>query len=130
MAPRPDPWPGDIQEVFRLRGEVTTIGSDPECDIVLAGLDPVHAEVRHDDLDEYVLVRLGRPEATRVHGAAIDTAVLRTASRIELGEWVMSFYREEFADHGRPYGGRVGGEIGRQRPQPPRDRRPHDEETA
>ena len=35
----------------------------------------------------------------------------------------MSFYREEYADHGRPYGGRVGGEIGHQRPQPPRGAR-------
>ena len=34
----------------------------------------------------------------------------------------MSFYREEYADHGRPYGGRAGGEIGHQRPQPARRR--------
>ena len=32
--------PGDRQEVFRLRSEVTTIGSDDTCDIRLAGLDP------------------------------------------------------------------------------------------
>jgi hypothetical protein len=37
-----------------------------------------------------------------------------------LGEWTMSFYREEYADHGRPYGGRIGGELGRQQAQPPR----------
>jgi hypothetical protein len=35
----------------------------------------------------------------------------------------MTFFREEFADHGRPYGGRVGGEIGHQRPQPERPQR-------
>jgi hypothetical protein len=35
----------------------------------------------------------------------------------------MSFYREEYADHGRPYGGRLGGEIGHQRQQPPRSGR-------
>ena len=28
--------------------------------------------------------------------------------------------RDEFADHGRPYGGREGGEADVQRPQPPR----------
>ena len=43
MAPRDDPWPGDRQEVFRLRSETTTIGSDPGCDIVLEGLEPVQA---------------------------------------------------------------------------------------
>jgi hypothetical protein len=137
MAPRPDPWPGDRQEVFALRSEVTTIGSDPGCDIRLSGLDPVHAEVRHDDADEFVLVRRGRPGDTRVNGAPVDESVLRTASRLEVGDWTMSFYREEFADHGRPYGGRVGGELGHQRPQPERPLRPrqprqhgHHEENA
>lgn len=129
MAPRPDPWPGDRQEVFRLRGDITTIGSGPGCDIRLAGLDPVHAEVRHDDADEFVLVRCSRPGDTRVNGAPVDAAVLRTASRVEVGNWTMSFYREEFADHGRPYGGRVGGEIGHQRPQPARPRPPHAKEN-
>jgi hypothetical protein len=127
MAPRPDPWPGDRQEVFRLRGDVTTIGSDPRCDIVLAGLEPEHARVQRDELDEYVLVRLGGPGAVRVNGAPVDVAVLRTATRIRLGGATLSFYREEFADHGRPYGGRRGGEIGHQRPQPGRNRPPlHD----
>jgi hypothetical protein len=120
MAPRPDPWPGDRQEVFGLRADVTTLGSDPGCDIVLPGLEPLHAEVRHDDADEYVLVRRGRPGSTRVNGAPVDSSVLRTASRVDLGDRTLSFYREEYADHGRPYGGRAGGEIGHQRPQPTR----------
>ena len=34
-------------------------------------------------------------------------------------------YREEYADHGRPYGGRVGGELAFQKPQPPRHRAEH-----
>ena len=59
-----------------------------------------------------------------VNGAPVDSSLLRTASRVQLGEWTMTFYREEYADHGRPYGGRVGGEIGHQRPQPPRPVRP------
>lgn len=120
MAPRPHPGPDDRQEVFALRKDVTTIGGDAGCDIVLPGLDPVHAEVRHDEADEFVLVRTSRPGATRVNGAPVNRSVLRTATRIEVGDWTMSFYREEFADHGRPYGGRVGGEIGHQRPQPER----------
>ena len=124
MAPRDDAWPGDRQEVFRLRGETTTIGSDPGCDIVLAGLEPVQAQVLHDPDDEFVLVRThGRPDATRVNGAPVDRSLLRTASRVEVGGWTMTFFREEFADHGRPYGGRVGGEIGHQRPQPERPQR-------
>ena len=55
-----------------------------------------------------------------VNGAPVDSSVLRTASRVDLGDRTMSFYREEHADHGRPYGGRAGGEIGHQRPQPTR----------
>ena len=74
---------------------------------------------------------LGRPGTTRVNGAPVDTALLRTASRLDIGDWTMSFYREEYADHGRPYGGRVGGEIGHQRRQPARHlRHPHPEENA
>lgn len=118
MAPRAHPGPGDRQQVFALRGDVTTIGSDVDCDIRLSGLEPVHAEIRHDADDEFVLVRVGRPGSTRVHGAPVDTARLRTGSRVDVGGWTMSFYRDEFADHGRPYGGRIGGELGHQRSQP------------
>ena len=123
MAPRPHPKPGDRRPVFPLRGDVVTIGSAAECDIRLPRLEPVHAEIRHDDEDEYVVVRVGTPGGTRVNGARVDSAVLRTGSRVEVGEWTMSFYREEYADHGRPYGGRIGGELGYQRPQPVRTRR-------
>ncbi len=96
----------------RCEADVTTIGSDAACDIRLAGLDPIEAEVRHDSADEFVVVRLGRRGNTRVHGAPVDTALLRDASRLNVGEWTMSFHREEYADHGRPYGGRLGGEFG------------------
>ena len=123
MAPAAHPVPGDRQEVFGLRNDVTTIGSDVACDIRLAGLEPFEAEVRHDADDEFVVVRLGRPGNIRVNGARVDTALLRTASRLSVGKWTMSFYREEYADHGRPYGGRIGGELGHQRPQPPRAQR-------
>jgi hypothetical protein len=120
MAPGPHPQPGDVRRVFALRGEVTTIGSDPSCDIRLAGLEPRHAEVRHDQRDEFVLVRVGIAGRTVVNGRPVDSAQLRTASRVELGEVTLSFFREEYADHGRPYGGRLGGEFGQNRPQPPR----------
>jgi hypothetical protein len=126
MAPAAHPRPGDRQEVFRLRGDVTTIGSDAACDIRLSGLDPFEAEVRHDSADEFVVVRRGRRGNTKVHGVPVDRALLRTCARLDIGTWTMSFYREEYADHGRPYGGRLGGEIGHQRWQPPRHvRREH-----
>jgi len=121
LAPRSDPWPGDRQPVYSLGRTVTTIGSAAECDIRLPGLEPLHAEVRHDADDEYVLVRTGGREGdVRVNGEPVGQRILRTASRVQLGGWTVSFYREEYADHGRPYGGRIGGELGHQRPQPSR----------
>ena len=128
MAPATHPRPGDRREVFRLRADVTTIGSDAGCDIRLAGLDPIEAEVRHDSADEFVVVRLGRRGNTRGHGAPVDSALLRDASRLNIGAWTMSFHREEYADHGRPYGGRLGGEIGHQRRQPARHVHPQENE--
>lgn len=123
VAPGRHPKPGDVRRVFALRREVVTIGSGPDCDIRLPGLEPRHAEVRHDPRDEFVLVRVGQPGSTMVNGRPVDTALLRTASRIQLGEVTLSFVREEYADHGRPYGGRLGGEFGQNRPQPPRSGR-------
>lgn len=112
---------GDRPRVFALRDGVTTIGSGADCDIRLAGLEPLHAEVRHDDRDDFVLVRIGPVGTVRVFGGSIDTAVLRTGCGIDIGEWEFSYMREEYADHGRPYGGRIGGELGHQRPQPSRE---------
>ena len=121
MASRPDPWPGDGQDVFSLGGrDLTVIGSDPGCDVRLGGLDAQHAVVRHDERDEFVLERMGMPGTTKVNGAPVDSALLRTGSRVQLGDWTLSFYREEYADHGRPFGGRIGGEAGRQQAQPAR----------
>jgi hypothetical protein len=116
----PYPRYGDQPRVFLLRPDVTTIGDSDDCDIRLAGLDPLHAEVRHDDNDEFVLVRMGTSDRVRVNGAPVSTAVLRTGTGVDLGDWHLSYFREEYADHGRPYGGRIGGELGHQRPQPPR----------
>jgi hypothetical protein len=120
MVPSVHVRPGPAQDAYSLRRGVTTIGSAEECDVRLAGLAPRHAEIHHDERDEYVLVRLGRVGDTLVNGRPVDSEVLRTASRVQLGGWTMTFYREEYADHGRPHGGRQGGEIGRQRPQPSR----------
>ena len=88
---------------------------------MLPDLAPRHAEVRRDEADEFTLVAID-PE-TRVHGQRVTRAILRTAARIELGaepRRTLTYVRKEYADHGRPYGGRVGGELGHQRSQPTR----------
>lgn len=121
-APGPSPWPGDRQPVFPLAPGVTSIGSDPGCDLVLEGLDPLQGEVRWTGDDEFVYVHLGGEVSSRVNGAPVAMSLLRTGTRLQLGSWTLTYYREEYADHGRPYGGRLGGEIGHQRPQPPRAR--------
>ena len=90
------------QREFPLDADVTTIGSAEDATLRLDGLEPRHAEIRHDVNDEYVYVRTGSAAAAggAVHGSPIGTAVLRTGTRIELGPWTVSFYREEFADQG------------------------------
>ena len=120
MPPGPYARLDDRPKVFPLRDDVTTIGGGADCDIRLPGLEPLHAEIRHDDEDEFVLVRRGTRGSTRVHGAPVETAILRTGCGIDLGPWQLSYFREEYADHGRPYGGRIGGELGHQRSQPSR----------
>ncbi|KIC67534.1 FHA domain-containing protein [Pseudarthrobacter phenanthrenivorans] len=107
-------WTGQIPREVALTAEVTTIGSAPGSDVRLEGLDGLHAEIRHDEQDEYVLVPHGA-----VSGSVPRTgpSVLRTGARIQMGQWCLAFFREEFADHGRPFGGRSGGELAYERPQ-------------
>lgn len=119
---RPDVRAGSRQPLYWL-GEETSIGSDPGCDVVLPGLEPRHAVVRHDDDDEYVIEAVAG--ITRMHGERLDRPrALRTGTRVTLGEHLLIFSRAEHADHGRPFGGRIGGEFGHQIPQPPRRRTP------
>ncbi|MGJ9372869.1 FHA domain-containing protein [Nesterenkonia sp. CF4.4] len=101
---------------FNLVADRTLIGSDESSDLMLDGLDPVHAEILHDSVDEYVIVRHGAigGSGSAEPGASIT---LRTGSRIDLGLWRLVFLREEYADHGRPFGGRQGGEFAYQKPQ-------------
>ncbi|WP_341925605.1 FHA domain-containing protein [Nocardioides psychrotolerans] len=110
--------PEERQQIFWLEDGML-IGSDPGCDLVLAGLEPVHARIVHDDRDEWVIKAI--EGITRVHGAPVVAQILRTGARVELGSHRLAYFREEFADHGRPFGGRIGGEAGHQVPQPPRE---------
>lgn len=117
--------PGEQQRVFWLEEDMVSIGGTPDSDIVLAGLEPLHAEVVHDEADEFVV--RARGGVVRVGGAPVESQVLRSGARVQVGRWTLAFGREEYADHGRPYGGRIGGELGRQRTQPPRPGRQRDE---
>jgi hypothetical protein len=113
-------WDGARPSVHWLE-ETTWIGSDTSCEVRLEGLAPRHAQVVHDEEDEYVLLAVDG--SVRVHGARVARQMLRTGARVDLGGYTMVFRREEYADHGRPYGGRIGGELGHQRRQPRRGRR-------
>ena len=120
LAPALHPGPDEKRSVFNL-SDRAVVGSHPSCDIVLDGLRPRHAEVVRTEDDEFV-VRPLVPGDVRVHGAVVlREALLRTGTRVTLGGWTLSYAREEYADHGRPYAGRIGGELGRQRPQPRRE---------
>lgn len=123
------------RRVYWLRDGVTTIGSAEGCDLRFEGLEALHAEVLHDVDDE--LVVLAYAPGVRVNGVQVNGSpgpgtagsgssgvraprhVLRTGARVQVGDWVLAYARDEFADHGRPYGGRIGGEFGHQRTQPP-----------
>ena len=115
----PSPRPGMVL----LRRGSTRIGSAEGMDLVLEGTDGFHAEIVRTDEDEYELVARSTHMLTTVGGQQLPRQTLRTGSRIEIGPWRMSYVRDEFADHGRPYGGRIGGELGRQRPQAKPDNR-------
>lgn len=122
-----DQWDGRPPREFALEAETITIGSSPDADLQLDGLDPMHAEIRHDKDDEYVLFVNDKPAGAipLLDSDRLDPnagQILRTGARIELGPWRMGYFREEFADHGRPFGGRLGGELSRQKRQPPRRR--------
>lgn len=97
---------GDIE----LTLEVTTLGSAAGADLRLRGIDADHAEIVHDEFDEYVFIQRSEQATTTVNGERMGRRPLRTGDRLELGPWVLSYYREEHADHGRPFGGRQGGE--------------------
>ncbi len=117
-------WDGSRPREFDLLPTKTVIGSGDEADLRLPGLAPVHAEIRHEGDDEYVLYGFDQVGGggARDQGPGRDGGgrILRTGARIELGDWRLAYFRAEFADHGRPYGGRQGGEFARQRKQPPR----------
>lgn len=108
------------QAEFNLLRGVTRIGSSPKAAIRLPGLDVEQAEIVWDQFDEYVFVQVSTTMDSRINGERMGTHPLRTGDRLEMGDWTLTYSRDEYADHGRPYGGRQGGEGAVQQPQPPR----------
>lgn len=113
----PHPTIGQTQRVEILGRHRTTLGSGADCDIRVASLEPVHAVVERTEDDEYVLSHVALAGSSTVAGIPAQRSLLRTGARIDLGGVTMTYVRDEYADHGRPFGGRQGGEIGRQQPQ-------------
>lgn len=101
--------------VHEIDCDMTRIGSSDDNELLLQATDPVHAKVMHDPADEYQLEMLGEGETS--HGRE---ATLRTGAHFTAGPWRLVFARDEYADHGRPYGGRNGGEGAHQKRQAPR----------
>lgn len=112
----------DKRITFHITDDEVTIGSGAGCSLLLPGADPLHATIVHDDRDEYVLTLHGAGEmnANREEDGEARTEVLRTGAHFTIAQWELVFGREEFADHGRPYGGREGGELSDQDSQPER----------
>jgi hypothetical protein len=115
---------GSRLRVFYLQPEVS-IGDREDADLRLPGVAARQATIRRDARDEYVIEPDPDGLPVRVHGARIlRPTQLRTGARVEMGAWTMVYFRAEHADHGRPYGGRQGGEIDQQRWQPDARYRP------
>lgn len=115
----------DDRFVHHITTDIVRVGSADGNELQLADADPVHATITHDDRDEYELILHGEGEMnasslTAETSDAERSEILRTGARFTAGPWTLVFSREEFADHGRPYGGREGGELDDQPPQPPR----------
>lgn len=115
----------DERTEFLLDVDEVRIGSAEGNELRVADTDPVHATVTHDERDEYVLTLHGEGEMNASDSTdgthdAPNTETLRTGARFTAGPWTFVFARDEFADHGRPYGGRKGGEFDDQPLQAPR----------
>jgi hypothetical protein len=124
----------DDRLLYEITTDETRIGSADACEITLSGIAPVHAVIRHDGQDEYDLEMLGPGEtsanidkAAREEGRPVE--MLHTGARFTAGPWRFVFVRDEYADHGRPFGGRLGGEGAHQRRQAPRPDYEHEGHT-
>ena len=88
-----------IRDGFELRRDVSTIGSAPSADLRLEGVAALQARVVRE-AGELIFVNVSTTSPSRVNGAESARVLLRTGDRIEMGQHVLSYFREEFADHG------------------------------
>jgi hypothetical protein len=101
-----------IEHSYPLGVRVTSLGSTPSSDIVLAGIAAEHGEIRREaSSDEFTYHQLSRDGESFVNGVVVTDAGLHTGDRLALGDWTLIYQRDEFADHGRFDGGRQGGEA-------------------
>lgn len=105
-------WDGQAPKEYNLTNENTVIGGGEDADLRLPELSGAHGRIVHTADDEYVFFPPEDDPANQ------RQRILRTGARLLLGPWRLVFFREEYADHGRPFGGRTPGEFSRlQRPQ-------------
>ena len=125
----------DERFVYDLTADLTTIGSSSASTLVLTDIDPSHASIHHDDRDEYVLTMIGDGTTNaNLHVDPVsrgeDSEIMLSGAQFTAGPWRFVFQRDEFADHGRPHGGREGGWASWQKSQPPRPSYAHGETEA
>jgi len=111
-----------VPVVFGLRPGITTVGSDPACDVVLPDTAAHQAEVRRDDLDEYRIFDTSADWSSRLDGRYSAGQSLHSGDRVTFGPWTFVYARAAFADHGSPYGGHSGGMPHGMRPKQPTPR--------
>ena len=89
---RPMLWAGEVFAGVRPPGRLLEdgllIGSDPECDLVLPGIEPVQAQVRHERGAWLVHAIAG---VTRVDGVPVVAQVLGEGSTIQLGQHRLTY---------------------------------------
>jgi hypothetical protein len=99
-------------------GRRLTVGGDETDGVRLEGLAPACLLVALDESrDEYVATSSLADVTVNGEPVGASGRDLRTGDLVALGGWNLSFARDEFADHGRPHGGRQGGEGSIQEPQ-------------
>jgi len=100
---------GTVPLVCPLQPGTTVIGSDLGCDIVLPQVAYHQAEVRRDEVDDYLLFDTSPDHSTLVAGRPALGRRLHAGDRVSLAGWTVVFERAESAVHGSPYGGHSGG---------------------
>lgn len=116
------------QRVRLARGQMISLGSAPDNDIVLAheSIAPHHARLARNGVDEYTLTDLGSSAGTFVNGYAVRHAELIPGAEVRIGPYRYHFTGDELqpitAEHGIDVDAidlrewvHVGGLIGGQR---------------